>query len=236
MDISGIRADQVAEYLAKNNQFFHIFPGLLDSLSIPHPESGKAVSLLERQVWQLRQQKQLLQDQVDSLVTIAGDNGVIMQKLHHLTLRLLQAPTEQIALEVLYEQLHGPFAVEQVTLMSWELPNQGLAGLQQLGIRQDWVASLKTSMQPGQPICGFIEAKWKQGLFKTNEPIESMCCVPLGWQSAWGVLALGSHSNRFKPDLGTYFLKILGEIVSARFNGLFADQSFPSILSQDAYS
>jgi uncharacterized protein YigA (DUF484 family) len=50
-----------------------------------------------------------------------------------------------------------------------------------------------------------------------------MCCVPLGWQSVWGVLALGSHSNRFQPDLGTYFLKILGELVSAQFNGLFND-------------
>lgn len=222
-DNKGLRADEVAEYLAKNQQFFHIFPGLLDELSIPHPESGKAVSLLERQVWQLRQQKQLLQDQVDSLVSIAGDNGVIMQKLHHLALRLLQAPTQQAALDALYQQLQGPFAVEQVTLFSWELPNTSLAGLQQLGVRQDWVASLKASLTPGQPVCGFIEAQWKQGLFKTTEPIESMCCVPLGWQSVWGVLALGSHSNRFQPDLGTYFLKILGELVSSQFNNLFND-------------
>jgi uncharacterized protein len=148
---------------------------------------------------------------------------VIMQKLHHLALRLLQAPTQQAALDALYKQLQGPFAVEQVTLFSWELPNTSLAGLQQLGVRQDWVASLKASLTPGQPVCGFIEAQWKQGLFKTTEPIESMCCVPLGWQSVWGVLALGSHSNRFQPDLGTYFLKILGELVSAQFNNLFND-------------
>lgn len=216
-----IHAEHVADYLAHNPEFFHVFPNLLDKLSIPHPSSGTAVSLLERQVWQLREQKERLQDEVDSLVSIAGDNGRLLQKVQQLTRQLLTAETEQQAVEAIYSQMREVFKVEFVTLVTWEVPRVGVAGMSQLGVRQDWVKTLRETLQPGKPVCGLIEEKWKSGLFHGESNIHSLCCLPLGWDRVWGVLALGSPTDRFQPDLGTYFLKVMAELITARLNRLF---------------
>jgi hypothetical protein len=216
-----IHAEHVANYLAHNPEFFHVFPNLLDHLSIPHPESGKAVSLLERQVWQLREQKERLQDEVDSLVSIAGDNGLLLQKVQQLTRQMMVADTEQEAVDVIYQQMKDVFKIEYVTLVTWEVPKIGVAGMSQLGVRQDWVKTLKQTLQPGKPVCGLIEQKWKSGLFHGESDVHSLCCLPLGWDRVWGVLALGSPTDRFQPDLGTYFLKVMAELITARLNRLF---------------
>lgn len=216
-----IHAEHVADYLSKNPQFFHVFPNLLDKLSIPHPSNGKAVSLLERQVWTLRHQRDTLQDEVDSLVSIAGDNGLLLQKIQQLSRLLIAAQTDQQAVDVLYSQMESVFKVEYMTLVSWEVPSQGLKGLSQLGVRQDWVKTLRETLQPGKPVCGLIEQKWKTGLFHGAQDLHSVCCLPLGQDRVWGVLALGSKTDRFHPELGTYFLKVMAELITARLKRLF---------------
>ncbi|HEY9017750.1 DUF484 family protein [Thiomicrospira sp.] len=216
-----IHAEHVANYLAHNPEFFHVFPNLLDKLSIPHPSSGKAVSLLERQVWQLREQKEKLQDEVDSLVDIAGDNGRLLHKVQQLTRQMMAAETEQQAVDAIYAQMRDVFKVDYMTLVSWEVPRQGIQGISQLGVRQDWVKNLRETLQPGKPVCGLIEEKWKTGLFHGESDVHSVCCLPLGWDRVWGVLALGSPTDRFQPDLGTYFLKVMAELITARLNRLF---------------
>ncbi|MBE0493647.1 MAG: DUF484 family protein [Thiomicrospira sp.] len=221
MKADEIHAEHVADYLAHNPEFFHVFPNLLDKLSIPHPSSGKAVSLLERQVWQLREQKEKLQDEVDSLVDIAGDNGRLLHKVQQLTRQMMAAETEQQAVDAIYAQMRDVFKVDYMTLVSWEVPRQGIQGISQLGVRQDWVKNLRETLQPGKPVCGLIEEKWKTGLFHGESNVHSVCCLPLGWDRVWGVLALGSPTDRFQPDLGTYFLKVMAELITARLNRLF---------------
>lgn len=221
IDRDEIHAEHVADYLAHNPEFFHVFPNLLDKLSIPHPSSGKAVSLLERQVWQLREQKEKLQDEVDSLVDIAGDNGRLLHKVQQLTRQMMAAETEQQAVDAIYAQMRDVFKVDYMTLVSWEVPCQGIQGISQLGVRQDWVKNLRETLQPGKPVCGLIEEKWKTGLFHGESNVHSVCCLPLGWDRVWGVLALGSPTDRFQPDLGTYFLKVMAELITARLNRLF---------------
>jgi uncharacterized protein YigA (DUF484 family) len=221
MNQTDIHAEHVADYLSKNPQFFHVFPNLLDKLSIPHPSNGKAVSLLERQVWQLREQRDKLKEEVDSLVSIAGDNGLLLQKIQQLSRLMMAAVTDQQAVDVLYSQMDEVFKVEYMTLVSWEVPSQGLKGLSQLGVRQDWVKTLRETLQPGKPVCGLIEQKWKSGLFHGANDVHSVCCLPLGGERVWGVLALGSTTDRFHPELGTYFLKVMAELITARLSRLF---------------
>ena len=70
-----------------------------------------------------------------------------------------------------------------------------------------------------------MENEWQKGLFQTHEAMQSICLLPLGDEATgrvWGVLALGSKTDRFRPDLGTYFLTMMSELVSARLNHLFS--------------
>ena len=217
-----IHAEEVANYLNQNREFFHIFPGLLDGLSIPHPKSGKAISLLERQLYQLREQRDGLQIEIDTLKNIAGENGQLLHKVYDFSYALMAAEDEQEAVNTLFETLDSIFAVEHVALVSWEVPSVSVQGFYQLGISQAWSKSLKDTLVPETPVCGLLEDSWQKGLFQTREPMKSVCVLPLGKDRVWGVLALGATTDRFSPELGTYFLKIMGSLVTARLQRLFS--------------
>ncbi|WP_024851822.1 DUF484 family protein [Hydrogenovibrio kuenenii] len=219
--INDIHAEDVANYLNENRQFFHVFPNLLDELSLPHPKTGKEISLLERQVYQLRDQRDRLQVEIETLKDIAGENGKLLHNVYKLSNALLSADTDQDAIDVIYRVMHDVFEVEFVSLMSWELPRESLKGMNQLGISQQWAETLKSTLTVGRPACGLVENEWQKGLFTTSEKTESVCILPLGEHRVWGVLALGSPIDRFKPDLGTYFLEVMGEMITQRLQRLF---------------
>lgn len=219
--LNDIHAEDVANYLNRNREFFHVFPNLLDELSIPHPKTGQEISLLERQVFQLREQRDALQVEVDTLKDIAGENGKLLHKVYDLGYALMSAETDQAAVDVVYEVMKTNFAVEEVSLMSWELPSQSLHGFNQLGISQTWSQTLKETLNVGKPACGFLENDWQKGLFSTSEPMQSVCILPLGENRVWGVLALGSTTDRFNPELGTYFLGVMAQMITQRLNRLF---------------
>jgi uncharacterized protein YigA (DUF484 family) len=216
-----ISAEEVASYLNHNPTFFHVFPNLLDELSIPHPKSGQAVSLLERQVFQLREQRDTLKIEVDNLMDIASENGQLFYKVQQFTKALLAAQTEQATVTAIYDQMHNLFEVDEVAMVSWDVPTTSLDGVSQLGVSQSWSEALKTSLKLHTPVCGLLENDWQKGLFHTSEAMQSVCLLPLGDENVWGVLALGSKTERFHPDLGTYFLNMMAEQVSARLNHLF---------------
>lgn len=219
--LNDIHAEDVAEYLNRNRTFFHVFPNLLSDLSIPHPKSGQEVSLLERQVFDLRAQRDALKVEVDSLKNIAGENGQLLQKVYEFAFALLAAESEQTAVDAVYAVMRDTFEVEEVTLLSWEVPKQTVCGLHQLGFSQAWSNSLKETLQPENPVCGLLEQAWQKGLFASDTPMQSLCVIPLGQETVWGALALGATSDRFSPELGTYFLTVMGQMITARLQRLF---------------
>lgn len=216
-----LSAEEVVEYLNQNPTFFHVFPNLLDRLSIPHPKSGKAVSLLEHQVFQLREQRDALKIEVDTLMDIATENGQLFYKVQQFTKALMAAQSEQASVATVYEQMNNVFQVDQVAIVSWDVPNKSLEGVHQLGVSQTWNDALKSALTVHKPVCGLVENDWQKGLFHTSEPMKSVCLLPLGDEQVWGVLALGSKTDRFHPHLGTYFLNMMAELLTARLNHLF---------------
>ncbi|MDR9498168.1 MAG: DUF484 family protein [Hydrogenovibrio sp.] len=220
--INDLHAEDVAEYLNHNRQFFHVFPSLLGELSIPHPKTGEEISLLERQVHHLRHQRDQLQTEVATLKDVAGENGQLLHKVYELSYRLLAANTDAEAVSEIYTAMKEVFEVEAMTLVSWEMPKALVPGLHQLGLSQQWSQSLKNALQPGEPKCGFLESGWQEGLFQTDLPMQTVCIMPLGQSRVWGALALGASNERFHPELGTYFLNVMGQMISARLARLFA--------------
>ncbi len=216
-----IQAEDVANYLNQNREFFHVFPNLLDELSIPHPKSGQAISLLERQIFQLRENKNNLLLEVDTLKNIAVENSPKLQNIYKLSFELMSAETEQEAIDVVYNVMTELFSIEHVSFMSWEVPHLAVKGINQLGISQDWSKSLKEVLLPEKPICGSLEKEWQKGLFATDKLMKSVCVIPLGKGKVWGVLALGSTNERFGLGLDTDFLQVMGNLITARLQRLF---------------
>jgi len=216
-----IQAEEIANYLNQNREFFHIFPSLLDELSIPHPKSGQAISLLERQIFQLREKKDSLQIEVDALKDVAGENGELLNKVYEFAFALMATETDQEAVDVIYQMMRDVFKVDYVSFMSWDIPKVAIKGVNQLGISQSWSKSLKEKIIPEKPMCGLLENEWQKGLFTTEELMQSACIISLGKSKVWGVLALGSTTDRFTSNLGTYFLQVMGGLITARLQRIF---------------
>ncbi len=211
----------MAGYLNENREFFHVFPNLLSELSVPHPKTGKAISLIEHQIAKLRIQREQLQIEVDTLKDIAGENGELLHKVYLLTNALLAAKTDQEAIDAIYKVLKEEFLVEHLALVSWDVPLGNVSGIAQLGFSQDWSIALKTRLDLTEPVCGLLDDEWQRGLFQTNQNIESACILPLGNKRTWGVLAMGATSSRFSDELGTYFLKMIARMITERLKRLF---------------
>src|SRR5699024_7522495 len=84
--------EQVAEYLSANPDFFLDQDELLRTLTLPH-DSGRAISLVERQVHLFREQRDTLRRELVELVSIARHNDRLFEKSKRLLMQVIEART-----------------------------------------------------------------------------------------------------------------------------------------------
>src|SRR3569623_3705821 len=80
----------IADYLRNHPEFFITHSRLLAEVRVPHLAHG-AVSLIERQLTVLRDQKLELKRQLQALVQVARDNDRLNARIQHITLGLQDA-------------------------------------------------------------------------------------------------------------------------------------------------
>jgi len=205
----------VADYLRDNPEFFHNNPSLLASLEIPHA-CGPAVSLVEHQVKVLRDQNRQLKRKLMDLVHVARDNNRLNERMHQMTLGLINTNSLEALLDTLREHLQGEFKADTVTLRLAGMP-EALArecGVDLYDPADPELAHFKSFFKSGRPQCGRFKNEQLRYLFGDQaEAIESVALIPLGQHSAYGLLAIGSQdAARFHPGMGTLFLTHLGEL------------------------
>jgi len=207
--------EQVAAYLGEHPEFFERYPQLLAELRLPHPAGSGTVSLVERQVAALRNEAARYRKQLEELIAVARENDLLNQRLHRLTLRLLDAGTLAETLGSLQDQLYDEFQVDAVELRLFSgddfgenAPTSG----------QPAVAAFQDFLDQGRPVCGRLKHEQMDSLFGIQaDELASAAIIPLQAKGVVGILAIGSRSSsRFHPGKGTEFLVRLGDIVSCR--------------------
>jgi uncharacterized protein YigA (DUF484 family) len=216
-----IDSTRVLDYLRDNPGFFEDNPELLSDIKLSHP-SGKAVSLIERQVDVLRDQNAGLRERLTQLVQVARDNDRLNDRMHELLMALLNADSLNTLVDTLQEHLHAEFNADAVALF--------LAGLDENRVRESGARALtvddrtktllKTPLESGKPLCGRLQDDQLQFLFgERADGLESAAVIPLGEQCAQGLVAIGSReAERFFPGMGTVFLGHLGELIGRLLN------------------
>ncbi len=196
----------VAAYLASNPDFFNRNPELLQQLEITHQSHG-ITSLVERQVKSLREKATEYKRQLQKLIAVAHENEQTNQRLHKLTLSLLDAVDFDEAVSTLYETLFKDFEAEAVELHLLSTADSGAnSGLDEF----------LPLIDHGRSWCGQLELDRLEYLFGTKaDSIHSTALVPLSGVGISGVLAIGSSDRqRFHSQMGTEYLTRLGEIIS----------------------
>ena len=209
--------DAIADYLREHPDFFDRHPNLLEDLIIPH-SCGGAVSLVEYQVSVLRDQVHEMRRRIQSLANKARDNEALSQRLHQLTLSLVECARLDEILTSLYQAMGEDFEAEFAAIRLFAEPvskaDQGLGEF--VGAGSEGRELFAQALASSKPLCGHIKESQLGFLFPEHAgEIASGALLPLGDRERFGVLAIGSRdAQRFHPGMGTIFLRQLGEIVS----------------------
>jgi uncharacterized protein YigA (DUF484 family) len=209
-----LKADEVARYLRENPVFFEQYADLLSQIYIPHPHGGRAIPLSDRQVLTLRERNKALESRLAQLLEIGEENDAIGEKMHRLCLALLPAADVASLVSALYYNLREDFAVPHTALCIWR---SGVAGeLPEFRGVSDEMKRYAAAL--GQPFCGPSGNPEAAAWFgESASHVRSVAYMPLRDKSeCFGMLTLGSEDvSRFYPDMGTLYLKRLGELASA---------------------
>jgi uncharacterized protein YigA (DUF484 family) len=208
-----MKPEDVASYLQQHPEFFEQYAGALAEIAIPHPHGGRTISISERQILALREKGKQLEGKLREIIQFGEENDAIGEKMHRLALALLSARDIGAVVNSVYHNLGEDFAVPHVVLRVWRA--DGRADLPEFspvsGAVRDFAASL------AHPYCCAHAMVDTAILFGEAAPhLRSFSYVPLRDGDAFGLVALASEdAQRFYPEMGTLYLKRLGELVGA---------------------
>jgi hypothetical protein len=210
-----ISNETVATFLSENPDFFIYHEDVLAQIRIPHP-SGQAISLLERQVQVLRDQLGSCSGQLQELLEVARDNESLTDRMHKLTLALMDTHTFEEMICALQDALYDYFQADAVELRLFSSGELDFEPSDSHSEKQNILIRLKSFLDQGKPLCGPLDQAQLKYIFgPLSDTIHSTAIVPVQSRDATGILAIGSRSKeRFNSNKGTLFLTRLGELLS----------------------
>lgn len=207
-----MKPENVADYLQQHPEFFEEYADMLAGIYIPHPHGGRTISISERQILTLREKSRQLETKLREIIDFGEENDAIGEKIHRLTLALLGTRDIAGALSATYLSLSEDFAVPHVVLRVWR--SGAHADLAEFAPVSATVREFAESLS--QPYCCVHAMVDTATLFGEAAPhLRSFSYVPLRDGEVFGLLALASEDpQRFYPDMGTLYLKRIGELVA----------------------
>jgi len=213
--------ERIERYLSLNPDFFERHQPLLARMRLPHMRTGSTVSLVERQVEVLREQKTDADRRLAEFIGVARANDQLAERIHRFTRRLLRAPSAVAALTSLEASLREDFdAFHSVLLLTAPVESLRKANyepfLRAVAVDDANFRSFEALLATGKPRCGQVRDTQRDFLFGPEAAsIGSVALVPLGDNGTVGLLALGSaERERFHPGMSTEFLKRMGELIT----------------------
>ena len=208
-----MNSDDVVQYLTSNPRFFDEHPELLETIAVPHPHDGRAISLAERQLLTLRDKARVLEGKLGELIQFGEENDAISEKVHRLAVALAGAKYFANVAHALYFHLREDFSVPHVTMRLW--------GFDMLEGTQEGLA-LDEAQRAAVDLLGGPQYGPAQGnafvplLGEAAGLVRSVAVMPLGSARVFGVLVLGSEdAQRFYPEMGSLFLRRIGELAAS---------------------
>lgn len=206
---------EVVDYIRNNPDFFIKHESLLKDIKLPH-QSGKAISLGERQVQVFREQRDGLQARLNELVAIAHENDQHFEKSKRLLLNLMDARSLDEVVIVLGESFRNDFNIPSSCLLvfgdatDYPASDMAFANLDEV---RDTLGSLLDSTRA---VCGQFSDAQLACLFAGNtENVGSAAVIPIRQGEVVAMLSLGSDDERyFDSSMGSLFLSYISDFIS----------------------
>ncbi|MDD5383640.1 MAG: DUF484 family protein [Gallionella sp.] len=200
-----MRAEDVAQYLQDNPQFFEEHLETLAQITLPHPHGGRTISLSERQLLALREKNKELEKKLHELIEFAKENDVLQYKVHEFVVALFAARDLATLQEMIPHLLREIFAIPHTALRLWQVNPPG-------------AEVLAFADAQAQPVCLHHAAHDTAGWFgEAAAQLHSFAYLPLhAGSETIGLLVLASEDKqRFYPEMGTVLLQRIAEAVGS---------------------
>jgi uncharacterized protein YigA (DUF484 family) len=200
-----MRAEEVAQYLQNNPQFFEDHIETLTQINLAHPHGGRTISLSERQLLALREKNKELEKKLREMITFAQDNDALQHKVHEFVVTLFAARDLLTLQEMIPNLLRDIFAIPHAVLRLWQLTPPS-------------AEVLAFADAQAQPVCLHQPAHDTAAWFgERAAQLHSYAYLPLhAGSDTIGLLVLASEDKqRFYPEMGTVFLQRIAEAVSS---------------------
>jgi uncharacterized protein len=221
---SAVTSAQVETYLSEHPEFFNDHLHLLERMQIPHP-SGAAVSLISKQLELFRGRHQDLEKQLTELIEIARENDTSYERMHKLTLALLESRTVEQAVDHLKTVLAEYFLTDFVAIKIIKTNNANLPAHLAIAPESDDLKPFAKELSSPEPTCGRPTLMQAKVLFGESAlEVRSYAIIPMLFTELEGFLAVGSREEgRFHYSMGSLFLIQMSEIIGTRLITLLQD-------------
>lgn len=210
----------IVRFLRDNPGFFERHLDLLADMILPHSEHG-TVSLIERQVQILREQKDAARKKLTTLIQNAEANEKLSEQINQLILALLDAQDLDDVLDIVQSRLSKDFNADTVVVRLFNTGHPAMSARPEI---VDWsepvLGAFEKIIKERRPACGRLKPGQLESLFSDEAGyIGSAALIPLleseKSKTCYGMLAIGSHEqDRFRADMGTHFLAQIGKILA----------------------
>ena len=213
----------VRDYLTEHPNFFEENPDTLEAINVSH-DSGKAISLVERQITIMRDKNKAISAQVEHLIETAKNNDQLLAKTNQLVLKLIQAEDLNSLIQVLDTSLKNDFNTEFYSLTLIDKGFYASKTLANLVSEEDAKSKISSLLSEQKAVSGVLREEQINFLFEqTANSVASVIALPLNSSEPLGILALGSSDADFYThDIGTVFIDYIGallnELIPSHFN------------------
>ena len=205
----------VREFLRENPDFLDKNTDILETMVLPH-NSGKAISLVERQVGVMRERNKEMRSRLDNMLQTAQDNDLLFEKTKRLVLNLLEAKTLGSLVEAVYDSLGKDYGIEFYSLTLFGDEKKLPRTMARIASTEKANERVGTLIGANRTVCGVLREDEMVFLFgERGRQVGSVAAVPLRYDSLYGILAVGnSDPNFYKSSMGTLFLSYVAEILN----------------------
>ena len=212
-----LSAQDVASYLKTNPEFFIEQEDLLADLSLPH-ESGKAISLLERQVTILRDRGVDARQKLNNLLENARNNDQLFDTTRNLVLALLRAKDITEIADVAQDQLSNHTNIDSCEVILVDRKGLKVAESVRAESKDILKKQFADVFRLKRTHCGAISEEQTQYLFPVqgNSINSTALCPVISNGEVLALIAFGNQAdNYFNVNLDTLFLDFIGHVVGA---------------------
>jgi uncharacterized protein YigA (DUF484 family) len=208
-------AHEVAAWLRRHPAFLQQFPDLALTMVVPR-ENGPAASLASYQLEVLRDKNRELSRRLHELFGNAQENERLAVRTHQLTLALMKQTSAADTVCAMAASLAEDFQGDLVRIVAFEAIDgiDDADWLQVIAEGDPRLAGFRDLAGSGEPVCGRLHPDKNALLYGVRaEEVQSSALLVL---PGTGLVAVGSRDpNRFFPGMGTLFLRMMGEALSA---------------------